>query len=82
MRSLLIAVQRILNNFYNFTALTPNTSYVVDVGSISSTCSGASKTISVTTSTREAGVPRSELHSITTYIRTLLSTKLKKLICN
>jgi len=60
-----------INTSFNFTSLTPNTNYEVDVVSVSSTCSGAPKRISVTTSTREAGVPRSEL----ALLHTLLSTK-------
>jgi len=66
-----VVEQQIINTSFNFTALTPNTSYVVDVVSVSSTCSGVPKRIIVTTSTKEAGAPRSEL----TLLHTLLCMK-------
>jgi len=49
-----------MDTSFNFTALTPNTSYMVDINSVSSGCQGLLKTISVTTSTIEAGAPKSE----------------------
>jgi len=69
-----IVGHQIINTFFNFTALIPNTDYMVDIFSISSTCRGVPKRISVTTSTREAGVPRSEL----ALLHTLLSSKIQR----
>jgi len=70
-----IVVHQTMNTSFNFTALTPNTNYLVDVVSVSSTCSGAPKGISVTTSTREAGVPRSELALLHTLLSSIIQRR-------
>jgi len=67
-RSSLIVGQQTMNTSFNFTSLTPNTDYMVNVISVSSGCSGIPKRINVTKSTREAGVPRSELALLHTLI--------------
>jgi len=73
-------IHQTINTSFNFIALRPNTDYVVDVISLSSTCSGIPKQISVTTSTREAGIPRSELALLHMHIATYVPTKFKKII--
>jgi len=75
-RSSSIVGQQIIKTSFNFTALTPNTNYIVEVVSSNSGCLGVSKTVSVTTLTREAGVPRSEL----ALLHTLLPTKVRTYI--
>jgi len=67
-----IVEHQIMNTTFNLTALMPNTNYMFEVASVrTESCSGIPKIINVTTSTREAGVPRSEL----ALLHTLLSTK-------
>jgi len=50
-----------MDTSYNFTGLTSNTNYNVTVTSSISTCLGIPTTITITISTREAGVAGSEL---------------------
>jgi len=72
-RSSLAVIQQTMDTSFNLTALTQNTDYMVDIVSVSSTCSGVPKRISVTTSTREAGVPRSELALLYTLTDTIIN---------
>ena len=73
-------VHQTMNTSFNFNVLTPNANYLVDVVSVSSTCSEAPKRISITTPTREAGVPRSELVLLHTLLSTKVSTRILKKI--
>jgi len=79
-RSSLATAQQTMNASLNFTALTPDTNYMVDINSVSSGCQGFLKTISVTTSTREAGVPRSELALLHTLLSTKVHINFKKIL--
>ena len=64
-------VDDVMNTFYNFTDLMPNTAYDVSVVSrLASTCLGIANTTMVTTLTVEAGVPQSELIVVNKYMHT------------
>ena len=67
-----------MDNLFNFTELTPNTNYNVSVATVGTMqCLGTPTTIMITTATREASVPRSELSCcvwIHTYVHFMVVT--------
>ena len=71
----------VMDTFYNFTDLIPNTAYNVSVASRpSSTCVGIATTTMVTTLTVEAGVPYSELIVMYSLVLCHLISKLKVIL--
>ena len=63
-----MAVGPMMDTFYTFHELLPNTVYRVSVTSRMDTCLGIPNTIMITTLTEQEGLPQSELTVMNTYV--------------